>query len=579
MRLLTIYLSIMLFSLVAASTHSPDARESTITTTSSNKLEIHFHGAIETINIVYPPSEEPISHPRPSNAQLTLPQLGLHILGIAVTAILLVSAACLLWKHLNGAQTGDRSHSRRQTGRSEAVSGPTPGEDGPLQHDSDQVKPPPRRRLSAAVVFADNASHSNPPPRRFTDPLPPLIEEPEELDNCTNQGLSTPGGNRFQRLVATGRHVLRTWSWPPINQPDSAVICLSVRSPDPRSLRRSLYKGSGDLGSHLALDQCVFFVVGVDTPGHEDAENDTKYLQQMFESPAHGSPPRYKCIHGSNATRDKIHKTIYKLLGEAQAALTPPRMFMLFTGTGDENNMMCLFKDESLSESDLNDWLSPFIDRINEPSVSMLFDICREAISRLAVISQSVEMAWSCSVGEFAFAIRFSKREDKLFPRSIFLIAIFLAAHHTNVHNQDDHFFQEAFALHIKQLSEFIRLAYDKWHRDRCPRCPADRLCDPPVAQNPDLRHARRAVTNLGMLIATHFPQHAREVFVEVERRMQEGGFPRRLCPLPDPSASQSNRRDGKHLEPYTTPRAKGRLASVESSHWLQAHYSHLQNS
>ncbi|EUC57061.1 hypothetical protein RSOL_207640 [Rhizoctonia solani AG-3 Rhs1AP] len=571
MRLLTVYLSTVLFSLVSASACSPDAKESTITTTFSNKLEVHFHGTVETLNIVYPPSEEHISHSRPSNAQLTLPQLGPHILGIVVTAMLVVSAAYLSWKHSSSTHTGNRSHSAHQTGRNEAVSGPAPGGDGPL-HDSGQAKAPPRRRLSAAVVFADNAPHSSPPLRRFTDLPTPLIEEPEGLDDFTIDQEATSGGNRFQRLVATGRHVLRSWSWHPINQPEPAVIHLSARPPDPRSLHRSLYKGSKDLDGHLALDQCVFFVVGVDTPGHEDAENDTKYLQQMFESPAHGPPPRYKCIYGSDATRVKIRETIHKLLGEAQAVLAPPRMFMLFTGTGDENNMMYLSKGKPLSESDLTDWLSPFTNQTNEPAVSMLFDICREANSRLAVISQSAEMAWSCSVGEFAFAIRFSKREDKLFPRSIFLIAIFLAAHHTDAHNQDDHFFQEAFASHIKQLSAFIRLAYDKQHQDRCPQCPEGRLCDPPKAQTPDLRYAGRAVTSLGMLIATHFPRHAREVFVEVERRMLAGGFPRRLCPLFDPSAAQSNRRDGKRLKPHATPRVKGRLASVESAHLLQAH-------
>ncbi|CAE7135560.1 unnamed protein product [Rhizoctonia solani] len=568
MRLFAIYISTVFPPLVTALTHMLDAKAPIVTATFPNKLEIHVHGAVETLNIVYPPPVEHNSHPD-SLDSITSPRMEWHILGVGIATILLVSATCLLWKHLNGAQggIGVRSH---QPGRSNAVSGTAPEQGGPPQYDSDHAKSPPRRRFSTAVACADDAPHYTSPHRRTTYPPTPLVEEPEELDNVVDQELATLGGNYLRRYATKFRHALRilTYGWLPTNRPEPVVASLSVCPLGSRSLLGSLYKGSRDLGEdNSVLGRFIFFLVGVDIQGKEDAENDVKYLQQMLESPAHGSPPLYKCMYGPNATRARICKAARVLFGKAQAMLVPPRMFLLFTGIGDDNNMMHLPNGERLFDADLKGWLPPS-DQATKPILSMIFDICREN-PRLAAISESIDMAWSCSVGEYAYAVRFSKQEDKPFPRSIFLLAIFLAAHHTNIHKRDDYFFEAAFALHIKQLGEFIQLMYDKSHQNRCPHCPTDKPCDPPVAQTPDLQHAGRAVTRLGMLIATHFPQHALEVFTEVDRRMQEGGFPRRLCPLSDPTVVQpikpSPGRDKNNSDPNKVPRAKSRFASVQS--------------
>ncbi|KAH7341504.1 hypothetical protein B0J17DRAFT_262927 [Rhizoctonia solani] len=577
-------LHLILPSLVAASTHMLDMRDP-ITSATFNKLEIHVHGPVETLNIVHPPSEDCFPHPQSSDTRPALPQGGWHTLTIGITVISFTLTVWFLRKHLSGQQGGTRDRPTHRAGRSDAVSGPAPGnvlrEDNSSPHDGHSAKPHSRHGRSAAVVIMDNKCHHTPPPRRTTFPLPPITEEPEELDDdvaANSRGTATLGGNAFQSFAAAGHHILRTRSWPPIKQGRPTVACLSIPPPDPNSLHRSLHRGARDLGElPLELDRCIFLLVGIDTSGQEDAENDTEYLRQMLESPTEGSsPPRYEHLYGPNATRDKIRETVHTLLCEAQAMSSPPRMVMLFTGSGAENNMMCLFDNQTLSERDLSDWLSECPDQTGVAAVSILLDICRMAVLPLMAVSQYVEMAWSCSVGQLAYAFRLSKQEDKLFPRSIFLLAIFLAAHHTNVHNQDSYFFETAFAFHINQLSQLILFAYRQGHHDRCPDCPSGRQCDPPVAQNPDLQHAGHAVTSLGMLIARHFPHHAREVFVEVDRRMLKGGFPRRLCPLSDPYAEQSNRpsarRDKGYLDPCTTSRAKPRYGSVASGLFPRAH-------
>ncbi|CAE6493357.1 unnamed protein product [Rhizoctonia solani] len=557
-----------------------------ITSHASDKLEIHVHGPVETLNIVYTPSEECFPHPQSSDAGPVLLQGGWHTLGVIIAAISLTLAVWFLRKHLSGQQSGARDRPTHRAGRSDAVSGLALGnvlpEDTSPPHDGQPAQPHLRHGRSAAVVTADITCHHTPPPRRATVPLPRITEEPEELEEglvIESLGTATSGGNTFQSFAAAGYHILRTWSWPPIKQVESTVACLRVPPPDPNSLRRSLHKGARDLGERpLNLGQYMFLFVGIDTPGREDAENDTEYLRQMLASPAYGSSlPRYEHLYGPNATRDKIRRTMCTLRGEAQAMSSPPRMLMLFTGTGtgtrtgtgEGNNTMCLCNNETLSERDLSDWLSECPDQTNNLAVGILFDICRIAVPPPVAISQYVEMAWSCSVGQFAYAISLSKREDKLFPRSIFLLAILLAAHHTNVHNQDSHFFEAAFTFHINQLSDLILFMYHQGHRDRCPDCPFGQQCDPPVAQNPDLHSAGDAVTNLGMLIARHFPHHAREVFVEIDRRMLKGGFPRRLCPLSDPCAERfsrpSARRDKGYLDPHMTSDTKLRFGSVAS--------------
>ncbi|KAG8733040.1 hypothetical protein FRC11_009102 [Ceratobasidium sp. 423] len=545
-----IHLSIILFFLIPILAQLLDAKHPITGSTpaTASKLEVNVHVTAATPSIGHPPSEEHSTQLRPSNTQLAPSQGELHIVAIGITTILLLSVVWFLWKHLgSNAENGTGDLSAHQAGRSEAVSRgevlTDSPEGGPSQPEGSPLKPQLRHGQSAPVVSADVTPYS-PPPRRATDPL--LSEESEGLNNCpaTNlQRTATQHGDAFHKLVIAGHHRLQSWIWPSINQPEQAVVCLSIHPRDPSSLRRSLHKGSRDLDqSFLELGRCIFLVVGVDTFGHKDAENDTKYLRQMFESPPHGSSAhRYECLYGPDATYPEIRKTVLALLDEAQADLQPSQIFMLFTGTGDDNNAMCLPNGDVFSESDLSMWLpASSTDQTNEFSVGVLFDICRSAVSRLATAFQPAELAWSCSVGEFAYAIRIS--EDKLIPRSIFLLAIFLTAHDMKVHNLDNCCFEAAFALHIKHLSELIQFMYHRDHQGQCSRCPAGKQCDAPVAQNPDLEQAGRVVSSLGTLIATHFPERASEVFVAVDQKMLQEGFPGRLCPLSVSRAKQANK-------------------------------------
>ncbi|CAE6446266.1 unnamed protein product [Rhizoctonia solani] len=271
--------------------------------------------------------------------------------------------------------------------------------------------------------------------------------------------------------------------------------------------------------------QHIILFIGADTP----TGNDIDYLRQMFDSSPHRASIRYECICGSDATLAKVRDKVLTLFNEARNLPNSPNICLLFSGTGNENNAMCLADGSALSESDLSQWISASAIDLTKRPVSVLFDICRRNPSRPAMALQPAELAWSCSVGESAYALRL--RENKHAPRSIFLLAMFMAAHHTKIHKEDESFFEAAFASYIKQLNGFIRLAYDSAHQDRCPFCPPGRLCDPPVAQNPDLQHGRRAITDLGMVIATHFPEHTRDVFDEVDRKMQQVGFPSVYAP------------------------------------------------
>ncbi|CAE6423666.1 unnamed protein product [Rhizoctonia solani] len=394
-------------------------------------------------------------------------------------------------------------------------------------------------RRPATVVFAD-APHFIPILRRVTDPFTLFNKEAEKLNGrivAVPQTPTTPYGDPRQIV---GRHIQQIWNWLPIKPSNQAV---SISPQDRHSLRRSLYKGARELGEDFSEPERYFFLmVGVDTTDQKDAENDTEYLRQMFESLPGRSSIRYECIYGRHATLNTIRGTALALLDDARTASGSSRTFMLFTGTGDDNNTMCLANGQVLSVSDLSQWLSISpIEQANQ-SISLLFDICRMATSRLAIIFQSVELAWSCCVGEFAYAIRLSVK--KLIPRSIFLLAIFLAAYDVNVHKLDDCYFEAAFAFHIKELSDLILHMYGRGHQSRCLHCPPRKQCDPPVAQNPGLQQAGRSLVNLGMLIAEYFPQHACEVFLAVENEMLQAEFPGRLCPL---SASRAKKPTNRH--------------------------------
>ncbi|CAE6427086.1 unnamed protein product [Rhizoctonia solani] len=554
MHLIATY-PIILFSLVIVLAHPTDVDNPI------NKLKTHVYGTAEPLNVGYQ-SDEHSSRPHPSNTQSAPPQGGRKTIVVIITTILLASIAWPLWQCLrHNVQSGTRGHSTHVGGRSEAVSGPILGKGMPsdnlVQHD---IKPMPSHRRPATVVSADTA-HPIPLPREcilaatpfkrpddiFGGPaMDPSTLPHEELERFNDYTVAdpeipiTPYGNRFQ-MINAGHHILRVLNWLPINRSKQAVVCISIPPRDRLSLRRSLHKGARDLSEGFPEPrQYLFLLVGVDNLGQKDAENDTKYLRQMFESSPCRSSTRYECIYGPDATYTKIRETALALLDEAQTVSGPSQMFMLFTGTGDGNNAMCLADGKVLSESDLSQWLSTSSINQAKQSTSVLFDICRMAASRLATAFQSVQLAWSCSVGEFAYAIRLSK--NKLIPRSIFLLAIFVAAHDMNALKLDGCYFEAAFAFHIKQLSDLILFMYCREHQSRCSRCPPRKRCDPPVAQNPDLQQARGAVTSLGMLIATHFPQHAREVFIAVKNKMRQEEFPGRLCPLSASRAKQSNK-------------------------------------
>ncbi|EUC57062.1 hypothetical protein RSOL_207650 [Rhizoctonia solani AG-3 Rhs1AP] len=392
---------------------------------------------------------------------------------------------------------------------------------------------------SALYVLKAQASHRRPATVVFADTphFIPILQA-EKLNGRTVTDSQTPTTPYSDPCQSVGRRIQRIWNWLPIKPSDQTV---SISPQDRHSLRRSLYTGARELGKGLLEPKQYFFLlVGVDTMDQKDAENDTEYLRQMFESLPDRSLIRYECIYGPNATLDAIRETALALLDDARTASSPSRTFMLFTGTGDDNNTMCLTDGQVLSASDLSQWLSISpIDQANQ-SISLLFDICRMAASRLAIAFQSVELAWSCCVGEFAYAIRLSV--NKLIPRSIFLLAIFLAAYDMNVHRLDGCYFEAAFAFHIKELSDLILHKYGRQHQNRCFHCPPRKQCDPPVAQNPDLQQAGRALVNLGMLIAEYFPQHACEVFLAVENEMLQAKFPGRLCPLSASRAKKSNK-------------------------------------
>ncbi|CAE6460635.1 unnamed protein product [Rhizoctonia solani] len=343
----------------------------------ANMLAINIGGTVGTLVVGCASSEKHDSRRLSSNVQVVPPQAGRYTVGIIIAGIALV-ATVYLWRYLGSSvRIQARGRSSRQGGRSEAVA---ETQDGP-QHGGNSGKSQPRHGRPAAVISTEIPSYHAPPPRRAMDRFMSLGKEPEELNNCT---VADPKGSttHFQRVIIAGRRMLKAWGWTLIDQPGPAVIYPPIRSPNPRSLHRSLHTGARDLGeSFLALGQCIFLVVGVDTRGQKDAENDTKYLRQMFES-ALPSIPRFECIYGADATYTKIHETVLALLGEVRTISRPSQVLMLFTGTGDGNNTMCLSNGEVLSESDLSQWLSASpIDQINVPNISALFDICRMGAS------------------------------------------------------------------------------------------------------------------------------------------------------------------------------------------------------
>ncbi|KEP47213.1 putative transmembrane protein [Rhizoctonia solani 123E] len=502
--------SIILLSLVAVLGYSPNTdnpiNNPTFSTYSNhiNELEISIGE--------YPPQ------PHPPNTQPALLQAQWRIAVVLVTTTILAPVMWLAWGYLGrSVQSKAQVRSTHLGGHSEAVSGPM-----------GKVSPEIPMDDSALYVLKTQASHRRPVTVVFAG-------TPHFIPILHPQTPTTPYSDPCQSV---GRHIQRIWNWLPIKPSDQAV---SISPQDRHSLRRSLYTGARELGKGLLEPKQYFFLlVGVDTMDQKDAENDTEYLRQMFESLPDRSLIRYECIYGPNTTLDAIRETALALLDDARTASSPSRTFMLFTGTGDDNNTMCLTDGQVLSASDLSQWLSISpIDQANQ-SISLLFDICRMAASRLAIAFQSVELAWSCCVGEFAYAIRLSV--NKLIPRSIFLLAIFLAAYDMNVHRLDGCYFEAAFAFHIKELSDLILHKYGRQHQNRCFHCPPRKQCDPPVAQNPDLQQAGRALVNLGMLIAEYFPQHACEVFLAVENEMLQAEFPGRLCPLSASRAKKSNK-------------------------------------
>ncbi|KAH7341508.1 hypothetical protein B0J17DRAFT_714678 [Rhizoctonia solani] len=509
-----------------------------------NTLVVNVYNKVGTRVIGCPSLEEHTSRPQLSNARVVPPQDEWRIVRIIIAGIVVVAIVCL-WKYSRiSTHSKVRNRSSRQGGRSEAVAvtGVPPPPEASHQPGGNSGNPQLRHRRPATVVSAELPSYHVPPPRQATDPFILLGKEPDELDNSVIANPQRPN-NAFQSVIVAGHRILKAWGWALIDQlqPEPATVHPPIRLPSPRSLHRSLYTGTRDLGENfLALGECIFLLVGFDTPGQRDAENDTKYLRQMFES-ALPSIPRFECIYGADATYAKIRETVLALLGEARTMSGPSRMLLLFTGTGDARNAMYLSNGEVLSESDLSQWLSASpVDQINMPHIGALFDICRMAVSKLAMVFRSVELAWSCSAGEYAYAIHVS--QDRLIPRSIFLLSIFLAAHDMKAHGLNSCYFEAAFAFHIKQLSALILFMYHRDHQSRCARCPARKRCDPPVAQNPDLQQAGCAITSLGMIIATYFPQHACEVFLAVEYKMMNEGFTGRLCPLSVLRAKQSDK-------------------------------------
>ncbi|KAH7341509.1 hypothetical protein B0J17DRAFT_646873 [Rhizoctonia solani] len=497
---------------------SPDLEDLTTNATqpcetpTADTLPIDVYNTVKTISA--PRLEEYSSRLQPSNTQPVPPQPEWHIVGMVImTIIILVTTVCL-WKYsgiiCNG-ENGACECSAHQAGRSDAVKEASSALiEGDPPHGCNPGRPK-HHRQPAVVVSADVPAYHAPLHRQIRDPLISSSREPD-CAVANPQGSAPSHGNLVQRLVDAGRHILKTQGWPLINRLESGVVYIPIRSPDPRSLHRSLFTGAHDLGENfLHLRQCLFLL--------KDAENDTRYLQQMFESAV--PTARYECIYGPDATYAKIREM-------------PSQMFMVFTGSGDSNNAMCLSNDQVISESDLDQWLSTTpAYQANASNISVLFDICRTAVSQLAKVFRSMALVWSCSIGEYAYAIRISK--DKLIPA--------------------------AFTSHIQQLNELILFLYHKGHQDRCPDCPPHKRCDPPMPQNPDLQQAKvhiifnsfhlgvdvrwflqRTVTNLGLVIAAHFPHHASEVFLAVERKMTQVGFAGRLCPLSVFHAQRSNK-------------------------------------
>ncbi|CUA68519.1 hypothetical protein RSOLAG22IIIB_03557 [Rhizoctonia solani] len=539
----------ILFSLVTILVHTPDVDNPIISPaftschTHTNKPGINAYGTVGpgSPNMEYPPDGHS-SQLRPSTTQLAPAQGEWKTI---VTIIIALVAWPLLHYLGHIMKNGAQNHSTHPGGRSEAVSGPTQreilprkSEDSLVQYDTKQHS---FHMRPATVVSADDAP-------QFCDPTNPsllLDGEPEKLNGRTGtcpQTVPTASCGCSLQLPTAGEHyILRIWNWIRVGRSEQTLAHDTIPPHNRPPLRRSLYQGSRDLGEGFpGPQQCILLFVGVDTPGQKDAENDINYLRQMIESSPHRASIRYERIYGSDATFANVRDKVLAVLNEAQKLPKPSKTFLLFSGTGDENNAMCLADGSALSESDLSQWLSASaIDLTKEP-VSLLFDICRTNRSRPAIALQPAELAWSCSVGEFAYAIR--PPQGKLAPRSIFLLAIFMAAHDTVVHGLDGCYFEAAFALHIKQLSDLILHMYHRAHRSRCSYCPPDKQCDPPSAQNPDLEQARGAVVNLGMLVAEYFSQQACEVFYAVDNKMLDVEFPGGLCPLSALRAKQSNK-------------------------------------
>ncbi|CAE7135591.1 unnamed protein product [Rhizoctonia solani] len=532
MHLIGTYL-IIVFSLIAVLAYSLDDYATNLNPScnypTTTKLEVNVYDTVESFNIEY------LSGGCPSQQQGRW-----QIVIVVVTTTLFVM--CSAWKYVRQSVHRDtRGRSVYLGGRSEAVSGPISGKVSPKKYGSNPINPQSFRGQLAAVISADTAR-----PIPLLRSATGMFALPNKKPEVLNDDTITQAPNTWcsDLLAVAGHHISQIWKWLRIDRSEQALVHATITPRDRGSLHRSLFEGARDLGGDfLEPRRYIFLVIGFDTLEHNDAENDTKYMQQMFESSPRSST-RYECIHGPNATYHKIRETVVALLDEARAVSGPTQIFMLFTGTGDHNNAMCLADGKVLSESDLNRWFSTSATARTTRPISALFDICRTAISRLAMGCQPNELAWSCSVGEFAYAIR--TLGDKLIPRSIFLLAIFLAAYDMGVHKLDGRYFEAAFTIHIKQLNELILFMYYRKHQSRCVRCPSRRRCDPPAAQNPDLKQAGRAVTSLGALIATQFPQHAREVFLAVDDKMLQIEFPGRLCPLSASRAKQYNKPNNK---------------------------------
>jgi hypothetical protein len=242
---------------------------------------------------------------------------------------------------------------------------------------------------------------------------------------------------------------------------------LTSAIPEPRHVGRKSSLETALFGDPQILqpDQIIWFVlvVAVDYLGLQDPEHDLEFWKTMLDDSILNSEIIYFIkLAGEEATPENIRKELAQMYHDSEALgkVGRPNLFVYLTGEGDDQNRMCLLGGKSVSEEEIDRWLTELRTECGYARpITLALDICRSNKDKPGTkMSHGIDLICSASPGEQAKAIRFESDQAK--PYSCFILA-FIAASVGSLASTSVNFKAEI-EQHLNQLIALMNSAPSK---------------------------------------------------------------------------------------------------------------------